>query len=144
MQHSKLNLNSNRRTFCRHVALGMAAAMISGKPWSRLVVADLLAEEDAGGVFLLNLADYPPLANVNGSVVFSLPGAPARLAEIVVTRAANDVFYAVDSTCAHNQCTVPPSVFNPASMQNEITCSCHGSQYRADGELLEGPAERGL
>lgn len=130
----------SRRTFCRHVAFGLVTSALG----SRWFVADVLADEALPGRFGLNLADYPALNQVNGSVVLALPGAPNGLANIVVTRAAGDQFYAVDSTCAHNQCEVPPAVFNSTSSLNEITCSCHGSRYRADGELLGGPAQRGL
>lgn len=132
-----------RRQFCRHLAVGFVTSMIGGVPCTKWLLADVEAEEPPGQ-FLLNLAAYPVLANVNGSVVVNLPGAPTGLAQIVVTRAANDEFYAVDSTCAHNQCTVPPSIYNATSLQNEITCSCHGSRYKANGELLGGPALRSL
>jgi len=129
-----------RRNFCRHVAFGMVASSLG----ARWLVADVLADELLPGQFLLNLADYPALANINGSVVLTLPGTPNGLASIVVTRVAADQFYAVDSTCAHNQCEVPPSTYNGSSQQMEITCSCHGSRYKATGELLGGPALRGL
>jgi len=129
-----------RRKFCRHVAFGIVASTFGAK-W---FVADVLADSPQAGQFLLNLAGFPALANMNGSVVLSLPGAPVGLANIVVTRAVNDQFYAVDSTCAHNQCEVPPSVYNASSLQNEITCGCHGSRYKANGELLGGPAQRSL
>ena len=130
----------HRRKFCRHVAFGIVASTFGAK-W---FVADVLADSPLAGQFLLNLAGFPTLANMNGSVVLRLPGAPAGLANIVVTRTANDQFYAVDSTCAHNQCEVPPSFFNSTSQQNEITCACHGSRYKANGELLGGPAQHSL
>lgn len=131
---------TTRRAFCRHVAFGLVTSIVGAK-W---FVADVLADGLSPGQFLLNLADYPPLANANGSVVLSLPGVPGGFANIVVTRAAGDQFYAIDSTCAHNQCEVPPAVYNATSQQMEITCSCHGSRYKATGELLGGPALRGL
>lgn len=119
--------------------VGLVTSLAGGWPGVNLFVADLLADEPPGQ-FLLNLADFPALASVNGSVVLSLPGASHALAQIVVTRAANNQFYAVDSTCAHNQCTVPP--FSAA--EKAIVCSCHGSRYQVDGTLLGGPAQRGL
>ncbi|MBC8097523.1 MAG: Rieske 2Fe-2S domain-containing protein [Akkermansiaceae bacterium] len=131
---------AGRRQFCRHIMLATMTAVTGGTVWSRLIVSDLLAAEDGAGQFQLNLADYPGLNDVNGSVTLSLPNAPVGLAEIVITRAANDQFFAVDSTCAHNQCPLPP--FDPT--QNAIVCFCHGSRYAPNGDLLGGPAERGL
>jgi len=131
---------ATRRSFCRHVVFGLVASSLG----ARWFVADVLADGLLPGQFLLNVADYPALANVNGSVVFTLPGAPDGLANIVVSRAAGDQFDAIDSTCAHNQCEVPPAVYNATSQQLEITCSCHGSRYKATGELLGGPAQRSL
>jgi nitrite reductase/ring-hydroxylating ferredoxin subunit len=133
-----------RREFCRHIAYGLVASVAGGVPGVNWFVADVHADTLPPGQFLLNLAGFPALADVNGSVVLTLPGAPSGLAKIVVTRTAGDQFYAVDSTCAHNQCEVPPASYNAASAQNEITCGCHGSRYQANGELLEGPAQRGL
>lgn len=129
-----------RREFCRHIAFGLIAS-VSGASW---FVADVLADGPATGQFMLNLADFPALANVNGSAVITLPGAPTGLANIVVTHAVSNQFFAVDSTCAHNQCEVPPAVFNNTSQQNEIECGCHHSRYKANGELLGGPAQRNL
>lgn len=132
-----------RREFCRHIMFGLVTSFAGGLPFSNLFVANVRADEQPGE-FLLPLVDYPALANINGSVVFALPGAPNALAQIVVTRTATNQFYAVDSTCAHNQCQVPPAVFNPVSQQTEITCNCHGSRYKSNGELLGGPADHGL
>lgn len=129
-----------RRDFCRHMVFGLVTTL-AGTKW---FFADVLADGATPGEFLLNLADFPALANVNGSAVLTLPGAPAGLASIVLTRNSAAEFFAVDSTCAHNQCQVPPASYNPAAHQNEITCACHGSRYQANGELLGGPALRSL
>lgn len=129
-----------RREFCRHLVFGLVASAVGSK-W---LVADVLAQSASAGEFLLTLADFPALASVNGSAVITLPGAPASLANIVITRNSAAQFFAVDSTCGHNQCEVPPASFNPISQQNEITCSCHGSRYKANGELLGGPSQRRL
>lgn len=133
-------LRDSRREFCRHLVFGLVASAVGSK-W---FVADVLAQSASAGEFLLNLSDFPSLASVNGSAVITLPSAPTGLANVVITRNSATQFFAVDSTCAHNQCEVPPSTYNATAQQSEITCSCHGSRYQANGELLGGPAQRGL
>ena len=133
-----------RRDFCRHVAFGLVASIAGGIPSVSWFVAEVRADGSQPGQFRLNLADYPALANANSSVSITLPGTPSGFANIIVTRAAGNQFFAVDSTCAHNQCEVTPAIYNASSAQNEITCSCHGSRYKANGELLGGPAQRNL
>lgn len=44
---------------------------------------------------------------------------------------------AVDLKCPHLGCTVSA---NP----DGFVCPCHGSRFKSDGELLKGPAARGL
>jgi cytochrome b6-f complex iron-sulfur subunit len=46
-------------------------------------------------------------------------------------------FSAVLTRCAHRGCEVEPN-------SDRIVCPCHGSEYRHDGGLLEGPAESPL
>jgi Rieske Fe-S protein len=136
---SHQNTVITRRSFCRHFAIGVVASFVGGKLLTRQVLADG-DEEDAPGTFLINPTEYPELAEVHGSIVITLPGAPNALAPVVVTRGPNDVFYAVDSTCTHSQCAV-----NPYSIEDGvIECSCHGSRYEANGALVQGPAERSL
>ena len=46
-------------------------------------------------------------------------------------------FRALSLTCPHLGCTVE-------AKPDEFACPCHGSRYDKDGELLEGPATKGL
>ena len=144
MNHPATTHQTGRREFCRHIAYGLIASVAGGVPCVDWLVAEVHADSLAPGQFLLNLAGIPALANVNGSAVLSLPGAPAGLANIVVTHVSSNQFCAVDSTCTHSQCEVQPCAYNPSTAQNEILCSCHGSRFKATGELLVGPAERNL
>jgi nitrite reductase/ring-hydroxylating ferredoxin subunit len=144
MRFNASNKTIARRDFCRHITFGLVASVVGGFSSVNWFVAEVRADESPPGQFLLPLADYPELANANSSVVITIPGTPNGFANIVVTRATGNQFFAVDSTCAHNQCQVPPAIYNASSAQNEITCSCHGSRYKANGELLGGPAQRNL
>jgi cytochrome b6-f complex iron-sulfur subunit len=56
---------------------------------------------------------------------------------VYVHRHSSERFTAVLTRCAHKGCEVEPNA-------DRIVCPCHGSEYRHDGALLEGPAERPL
>jgi len=64
-------------------------------------------------------------------VLFDLPeeGIP-----VYVHRHGDGRFTAVLTRCAHRGCEVEPT-------PERMVCPCHGSEYRHDGALLEGPAD---
>lgn len=59
------------------------------------------------------------------------------LALPLYVRRQGDSFSAVSTRCAHRGCQVEPA-------GEELECPCHGSRYTLDGDLLGGPATRGL
>ncbi len=63
----------------------------------------------------------------------AVPGAPA-----FVARDANGV-YAMTTTCTHQGCDMATGVQN-----GTIYCSCHGSAFDPDGNVLRGPANAPL
>lgn len=67
-------------------------------------------------------------------VLFDLPeeGMP-----VYVHRHGPDRFSAVLTRCSHRGCEVEPT-------PERMVCPCHGSEYRHDGTLLEGPADAPL
>ena len=58
------------------------------------------------GIFKMDLNSFPVLRNTFGSVRLRVTGMPASFAQIVVTRVANNQFFAVTSRCTHQGCTV--------------------------------------
>ncbi|NNF57674.1 MAG: Rieske (2Fe-2S) protein [Rhodothermaceae bacterium] len=56
---------------------------------------------------------------------------------IYLHRREDGSFAAVLLRCTHRGCQV-----NPAGVR--LACPCHGSEFTATGEVLEGPAERPL
>lgn len=80
---------------------------------------------------------YQPLQSVGGSVYVTFPGQSLPL---VVTRKDTSIFAAVSSRCTHQGCQVGKY----SSTLKHITCSCHGSQFTADGSVIMGPASSPL
>jgi thiosulfate dehydrogenase [quinone] large subunit len=56
-----------------------------------------------------------------------------------VLQLSSGEFSAYSAICPHQQCTV-----GFVSASAGFACPCHGSRFGADGELLQGPATRGL
>jgi cytochrome b6-f complex iron-sulfur subunit len=57
--------------------------------------------------------------------------------EKVFIFAEDDGFYAISSICTHLGCIV-------YSTETGFQCPCHGSKYDAEGNVVGGPAPRGL
>ena len=90
-----------------------------------------------GGVMTLPLSDYPALNSVDGSVTFTSinPGIPG-IAKVIVARVAASDFVCLNARCTHQGCTIQYS-----AGANTFPCNCHGSEFAADGAVLDGPAE---
>ncbi len=97
------------------------------------------------GEITIAVADYPELQTVFGSVILEIDGLPsadqcAGQSKIVVTRLSNDQFAAVSARCTHAGCCVSPY----DAQQGFINCSCHGSRFTAEGQVIQGPASAPL
>ncbi|MFI5264518.1 MAG: Rieske 2Fe-2S domain-containing protein [Candidatus Kapaibacterium sp.] len=87
----------------------------------------------------LTLSKYAALKNVNGSVAISIPGAKPSTS-IILTRTSATQFQAVNRSCTHQGYFVDP--FSTSSQR--IICQAHGSEFLADGTVMQGPAFRDL
>ncbi|MFD6160317.1 ubiquinol-cytochrome c reductase iron-sulfur subunit [Nocardia sp. NPDC060256] len=77
------------------------------------------------GNALAKTADIP----VGGGVI---------VGDTVVTQPSAGTFVGLSATCTHAGCTV-------ASVANgTINCPCHGSKYKLDGSVSNGPATKAL
>lgn len=98
------------------------------------------------GMMKVRVSDFPVLEHELGSVRIGTSPIDSRnfpvgvFYPVLINRGHNGEFYALDTACSHEGCTVPP--LDPAS--EIIQCRCHGSQYAIDGSLLRGPAGFGL
>jgi cytochrome b6-f complex iron-sulfur subunit len=59
---------------------------------------------------------------------------------LAVSRLSQTQVVAVSRICTHQGCTVAL----PAAAGATLDCPCHGSRFRADGQVVNGPASRPL
>lgn len=102
-------------------ALTLAAACSSNSSSGSSAAADT----PAPGAPLVRAADVP----VGGGVI---------VGDTVVTQPTAGKFEGYSTTCTHAGCKVNKIV------SGLIECPCHGSEFRLDGTVARGPAERPL
>lgn len=80
------------------------------------------------------------LTQIKANVPVLVQGLPNRdRAYLVITEKQQIAPYAIRPICTHLGCTV-----DWQSTENRFVCPCHGSQYDAQGRVLQGPARRSL
>jgi len=121
-----------RRAFLSRVSRGTAgAACLVSIPWMSGCASFPRVSPVREGVF----ARIPVSAfETTPGVLFNFP---AEGMPVYVHQHSVDRYTAVLTRCAHKGCEVEPNA-------DRIVCPCHGSEYRHDGTLLEGPAETPL
>ncbi len=97
------------------------------------------------GEVQIPIQDYPELQTPFGSVLLTIEGLPttdrcAGQSKVVITRLDNNEFAALSARCTHAGCCVSPYDVQ----QGFINCSCHGSRFSAEGQVLQGPASQPL
>jgi cytochrome b6-f complex iron-sulfur subunit len=80
------------------------------------------------GPFTIRLTDFPGLSTT-GTLVDVSSSAPDR----AVIRTGATTFAAFSRICTHQQCLT-------AVHNNRFECPCHGSVFRNDGAVVNGPA----
>jgi len=133
-----------RRRFIKGLFLGTAFSSVLGKSWSSAYAATFTPASE-GPTFRINISDYPALQGELGSVRLGVnPVGPddfpsGRYYPVIINRDTSG-FYVMDSACQHAACVV--GTFDPGNFA--MRCPCHGSMYDIRGEVIEGPANRGL
>ncbi len=130
----------DRRNFVKLFTLSSAASLISGKLWTARLLADIGPDGEPLARIPIKLSDYPALQSALGSVQFKFTATVNTTNPLyypfTLTRAEDDVFYAVDTRCSHQGCIVDPYL----AADFRMTCQCHGSEYSYRGEVISGPA----
>lgn len=64
---------------------------------------------------------------------------------VFVVRDGNGTFYAISAICTHLGCNVKwAGSISGNDSTMAIACPCHGSKFNRNGEVIEGPATKGL
>jgi Rieske Fe-S protein len=109
------------------------------KPTSRYALGEYVKGQ---GPVVANLAEYVESGEV-GSADEIKPGEGAilrrGLARLAVYRAEDGSLVERSATCTHVGCIVHWNGFEKC-----WDCPCHGSQFRPDGSVINGPAVRPL
>ena len=134
---------SDRRQFIKTITVATAYSSLLGKAWTDLFAAEIeLASTSTVGTLRIKLSSFPALLSESGSVRLAINPLRRDLLPdgqfypVIINRGPNNVFYALNSRCSHENCTV--DAMDPSS--NRMTCQCHGSVYGIDGRRLVGPA----
>jgi Rieske Fe-S protein len=136
-----------RRRFVKFFAAGVATSMLAGRRWQTPLLAALTPPPtDQPAVLKLNVADYPHLQTIPGSLRLAVnPITPnpdsyplGLFYPVLITRVSETQFYAMDSQCSHAGCVVSSIEYG------RLPCLCHGSQYALDGTVVQGPANQSL
>jgi Rieske Fe-S protein len=82
--------------------------------------------------------DVSTLTQANPEMVvadFTVPTGPQAGFGVIVTLTPDGTYHALSMKCTHLGCAV-----NGALTDNEIYCSCHGSEFDLNGNVVRGPA----
>jgi nitrite reductase/ring-hydroxylating ferredoxin subunit len=125
-----------RREFIKTVMV----ASVMGGLGMRKSLGGLVGTVKTGlaGAVTVSLSDFSDLAAVGGSIRVAVPGFISAKDPMILTRTTANTFVCVSAICAHQGCIVEP--FNGS----RIVCFCHGSEYLADGTVMQGPATGSL
>ena len=122
--------NYNRRDFLKTSLKTIAIGSIA---LSTLDVKKLLAQaensnDSSSAAKVINLSDYPDLANTGGSTT---------IGNLYISRTGDTKFLALSLLCTHKKCTVDYT-------GSGFECPCHGSTYSSTGKVTNGPATKNL
>lgn len=125
---------ATRREFLRQ--LGGAVTMTASSLWLQRCAAGAatVRAELSNGMIRISKSEAPTLGQIGGVLLVRTRDLPMP---IVLRRLQHDEIVALSTICSHAGCEV-------RVLPNRFECPCHGSEYDADGEVLEGPASQPL
>lgn len=115
-------MNMNRREFVGWMTMGAIITSVVG--------CNANQEGEASNEFqVIGTLDE---LETEGSLTDNMTG-------VIVLRNTDGDLIALDRTCPHQSCAV--SLDDDGK---QLICPCHDSQFTLEGELVEGPAQKGL
>ena len=81
-----------------------------------------------------------PLMGVGETVAASVTLVGGLVTPLAVTRLSEAEAVTVSRVCTHQACTVAL----PGAPGATLDCPCHGSRFRTNGQVVNGPAARAL
>jgi Rieske Fe-S protein len=117
-------------------AYPVAPDPVTGDVIVRLGAGDHVFPALVSGKSTFTVDDRPELQSIGGSVTGKLEGLGRP---VVVVRLSQTEVRAFDAVCTHLECRVAW-----LSRTSSFNCPCHGSRFSQDGQVLLGPAKRGL
>ena len=135
-----------RRHILKTLFLGSALSRLGKTSSAQTIQLEAEMAPSRVGVLKVHLSDFPVLNQPYGSVRIGTSAIDPNnmptgvFYPVLINRGPDLKLYALDTSCSHAGCTVPP--IDPDA--ELIQCRCHGSQYAFDGSLLQGPAGFGL
>jgi Rieske Fe-S protein len=146
-------MSTTRREFCTHAcqaaSLAAAGALWTGcggggdsgnpagpsgpnPPAAPGTALTAVSSSVAGRTVSITLAGTS-LANVGGVATTG-----NSLGTFLISQPGPDTFVVLTATCTHEACTIN------GFANSRYLCPCHGSQYSADGNVVQGPAVQSL
>jgi cytochrome b6-f complex iron-sulfur subunit len=121
--------NFNRRDFLK---TSLKSIAIGSLALSTLDIKKLIAHADSDKSSVpskvINLSDYPELANVGGNTI---------IGKTYIARTGESKFLVLSLLCTHKKCEVEKA-------DDGFECPCHGSTYSSTGKVTNGPATKNL
>jgi len=138
----------SRRRVIKTLFLGTSFSSVLGRSWSNPLLFEVhAAASNQDGLLRVNLADFPQLGQARGSVRISTSALDANTNKqlglfppVMINRGDASEFYVMNAACTHEECIVR----RLDKTSNLMVCPCHGSQYKADGTVVHGPALQSL
>ena len=101
-----------------------------------LIAGDGTFPTPVNGQLFLPFSQFPDLASAGHAVI----GVPATIVDTIAVMALAGGGHATTSAiCTHRQC-----VLDYARSDDDLECNCHGSRFRPDGSVIDGPARQPL
>lgn len=145
MEDNDVFSRCTRRTFCFHtveigklVALGTILMPLLSACKDDSVSADApslptIQATAQNTTITLTIGATSPLASVGGAALVQYNGGA-----LLVARTAQDTYIALTAVCTHQGCTI-------TGFKDQLyVCPCHGSRFRTNGQVAQGPAQAAL